>query len=35
MSEEEAEALREHPAPIWSTRAFRALPGDWSRSSTR
>jgi len=29
MSEEEAEHLREHPVPIWSTRQFRALEGDW------
>ena len=28
-SEEEAGYLREHPAPIWSPRAFRALQGDW------
>lgn len=28
-SEEEAGHLREHPAPIWSTRAFRDLRGDW------
>src|SRR5262249_46298633 len=28
MSEEEAEYLRLHPAPIWSTRSFRALRGD-------
>lgn len=30
MSEEEAEYLESHPAPIWSTRRFRALRGDWS-----
>jgi len=29
MSEEEAEHMREHPVPIWSTRQFRALEGDW------
>jgi len=29
MSEEEAVFLREHPVPIWSPRAFRALAGDW------
>jgi agmatinase len=28
MSEEEAEHLRRHPAPIWSPRRFRALKGD-------
>ena len=28
MSQEEAEFLRLHPAPIWSTRQFRALNGD-------
>jgi agmatinase len=28
-SEEEAEYLRQHPVPVWSTRAFRALRGDW------
>jgi agmatinase len=28
LSEEEAEHLRQHPAPIWSTRGFRALRGD-------
>lgn len=28
LSEEEAEYLRENPAPIWSTRQFRALGGD-------
>lgn len=28
LSEEEAEYLRAHPAPIWSTRQFRALGGD-------
>jgi agmatinase len=26
---EEAEHLRAHPAPIWSTRKFRQLKGDW------
>jgi agmatinase len=30
MSEEEAEFLERHPAPIWSPRRFRALEGDWS-----
>lgn len=30
LSEEEAEHLRSHPAPMWSTREFRALGGDWS-----
>ena len=30
LSEEEAEHLAAHPAPIWSTRQFRALEGDWS-----
>lgn len=29
MSEEEAEHLKAHPAPVWSARAFRALRGDW------
>jgi agmatinase len=29
LSEEEAEYLRAHPAPIWSTRQFRALGGRW------
>jgi agmatinase len=29
MSEEEAEYLAGHPAPMWSTRRFRALKGDW------
>lgn len=29
MSEEEADHLRRHPAPIWSTREFRALGGKW------
>ena len=28
-SEEEALHLREHPVPIWSPRALRALRGDW------
>src|SRR5206468_3161879 len=30
MSEEEADHLGRHPAPIWSTRTFRALHGDWA-----
>jgi len=29
LSEEEAEHLEAHPAPIWSTRQFRALRGEW------
>lgn len=29
LSEEEAEHLKSHPAPIWSTRQFRALRGEW------
>ena len=29
LSEEEAQYLKAHPAPIWSTRQFRALKGDW------
>jgi agmatinase len=29
LSEEEAEHLQAHPAPIWSTRAFRKLGGNW------
>src|SRR5262245_10464518 len=29
LSEEEAEHLAAHPAPIWSTRQFRALNGGW------
>ena len=29
MSEEEAEYLKAHPAPIWNTRRFRQLKGDW------
>jgi agmatinase len=29
MSEEEAEYLSKNPAPIWSTRSFRSLRGDW------
>lgn len=29
ISEEEREHLDQHPAPIWSTRAFRAMRGDW------
>ncbi|HVQ27138.1 MAG TPA: arginase family protein, partial [Planctomycetota bacterium] len=28
MSEEEADHLKAHPAPVWSVRAFRALEGD-------
>ena len=30
LSEEEAEHLREHPVPMWSTRRFRGLRGDWT-----
>ncbi len=30
LSEEEADHLRVNPAPVWSTRRFRALKGDWS-----
>jgi agmatinase len=30
MSEEEARWLEQHPAPMWSTRRFRALGGDWT-----
>jgi len=30
MSEEEAEHLAAHPAPMWSTRRFRAMHGDWT-----
>jgi agmatinase len=30
MSEDEAEYLREKPVPMWSTRQFRALRGDWT-----
>ena len=30
FSEEEALYLRDHPVPMWSPRAFRALRGDWS-----
>ena len=30
LSEEEADHLKSNPAPIWSTRQFRALRGDWS-----
>ena len=30
MSEEEAEVIKARPAPIWSTRQFRRLAGDWS-----
>ncbi len=29
LSEEEASYLAAHPAPMWSTRAFRALNGNW------
>ncbi|MBI5708864.1 MAG: agmatinase [Candidatus Eisenbacteria bacterium] len=29
LSEEEAGHLAAHPVPMWSTRAFRALEGDW------
>jgi agmatinase len=29
LSEEEAEYLEHHPAPIWSVRQFRALQGRW------
>lgn len=29
LSEEEAEHLRQHPAPIWSVRQFRELRGQW------
>ena len=29
MSEEEAKHLDRHPAPMWSTRGFRALAGRW------
>ncbi len=29
LSEEEADHLAAHPVPMWSTRAFRALKGDW------
>ena len=29
MSEEEADYLERHPAPIWSTRQLRALGGHW------
>jgi len=29
-SEEEAEYLRARPVPMWSTRQFRALEGDWA-----
>ena len=28
LSEEEADYLKAHPAPMWSTRQFRALRGD-------
>jgi agmatinase len=30
FSEEEADHLRAHPVPMWSTRKFRALRGDWT-----
>ena len=30
MSEEEAEYLKLNPAPMWSTRQFRALKGNWA-----
>ena len=30
MSEEEAAYLKQHLAPMWSTRQFRALRGDWA-----
>jgi len=30
MGEEEADHLRAHPEPIWSTRQFRGMNGDWS-----
>ena len=29
LSEEEAQYLKAHPAPIWSVRTFRQLHGDW------
>jgi agmatinase len=29
LSEEEAQYLKTHPAPIWNVRAFRKLKGDW------
>ena len=29
LSEEEAEHMRAHPAPMWSTRQFRQLQGRW------
>lgn len=29
ISEEEAEHFAAHPLPVWSTRGFRALKGDW------
>jgi agmatinase len=29
LSEEEAELFREHPIPMWSTRQFRSLRGQW------
>src|SRR5205823_285468 len=31
LSEEEAAFLRGHPVPVWSTRQFRALEGDWNK----
>ncbi len=30
LSEEEAAHLRAHPVPMWSTRQFRALKGNWA-----
>ncbi len=30
ISEEEAEYFRAHPSPVWSTRQFRALKGEWA-----
>ena len=30
LSEEEAEHLEQHPVPMWSTRQFRALKGDFA-----
>lgn len=30
FSEEEAAYLRAHPVPMWSTRQFRELEGDWA-----
>jgi len=29
MSEEEAQHLKAHPAPVWSVRTFRALKAEW------